>query len=125
VIRASDVQLLPAEKDAAASTSVQTLDEIIGKELKRSLPAGQAVASDLLQSPRLVHRGEDVTIKSFAAGVVITTGGKAVEEGGQGDVIPVELADQRERVFARVIDFRTVAIYAQTPKFAGAHAVSK
>jgi len=55
--------------------------------------------------------------------VTITTGGKALESGGRGDVIQVEIPGGREKLFAHVSDFRTVTVYAQTPKFAGAQAV--
>ena len=123
VVQAADVQLLPA-KEPRDLAAVAAIDDIIGRELTRSLPAGQPVPRENVQSPRLVQRGDDVTVQSLAAGIKITTNGKSLEAGGQGDVVEVELADSRERLFARIVALRTVAVYAAAPTFAGARTVN-
>ena len=125
VIQASDVQLQLATEAVANRASGVALEEIVGKELTRSLAAGQPVQPDVLQSPRLVQRGEVVKIQSIAAGVVVSMDGKAMEAGGKGDVIQVEMPDDRERIFARIVDRRTVAVYAQAPTFTGAQTQAK
>lgn len=123
VVEAADVELLPAIVPGGPA-AVAKLEDIVGQELKRSLPAGKPVQAENVQTPRLVQRGDEVTVRCLAAGVTITTSGKALDAGGQGDVVEVEMSDSRERLFARIVNFRTVAVYAGTPTFPGARTVS-
>ena len=58
----------------------------------------------------LVDRGAVVTVQARAAGVRITTSGKALDAGVAGDTISVELADNKQRVLAQVIGPQVVEV---------------
>jgi flagella basal body P-ring formation protein FlgA len=62
--------------------------------------------------PRLVERGAIVSVHARAAGVRISTSGKAIEAGSTGDFVRVELADSKERVVARVVGPQEVEVAA-------------
>jgi hypothetical protein len=62
--------------------------------------------------PPLVKRGESVTVHSRAAGVRITTSGKALSDGALGAEINVEMADKRTKLMARVAGPQTVEVNA-------------
>lgn len=62
--------------------------------------------------PRLVDRGTSVTVYARAAGVRVTTSGKALANGAAGDTVTVELDDSRERVLGRVVAPHTVEVLA-------------
>lgn len=75
-----------------------------------SEPAKPAVAA-----PRLIDRGAQVSVHSNRPGVRIVSSGKALSAGAEGETIPVELADSRERVFARIVGPRIVEILSAYP----------
>jgi Chaperone for flagella basal body P-ring formation len=58
----------------------------------------------------LVDRGATVTVQARAAGVRITTSGKALDAGAAGDTINVELADTKQRVLAHVTGQQAVEV---------------
>ena len=67
-------------------------------------------------SPPVVEKGAIVTVSARAAGVKITTSGKALDDGSTGESIGVELADSKQRVLARVSGPQTVEMTAEGAK---------
>lgn len=110
ILRRADLDLVPAAKVDGNSAAPLAIEDLIGKEVLRPLPAGQQIFKDVVQSPRLVRRNDKVTIKAVAAGVVITTSGKSLDEGGQGDNILVEELATKEKLVARVTGYQVVEI---------------
>lgn len=60
-----------------------------GREAVRDLSAGNVVRAGDVVTPRLVRRGEPVTISLRGAGLVIGTTGRALGSGGMGDLVRV------------------------------------
>jgi flagella basal body P-ring formation protein FlgA len=112
MLKPSDIELRTVAATAPVGQEQPKLEELVGKELKRGLSAGQPIAAELLQTPRLVHRGDLVTVRSIAPGIVVTARGRATEEGGRGDLVTIELTDSREKILARVSDRQAVEVYA-------------
>lgn len=54
------------------------------------------------RSPPIIEKGSIVTVNARAAGVKITTSGKALDDGATGETIGIELADGKQRILARV-----------------------
>jgi len=63
------------------------------------------------QAP-LIDKGTGVTVHAIAAGVKVTTSGKALEPGAAGATIAVELADSKQRVQGRIVGPQTVEVAA-------------
>jgi len=63
-----------------------------GRESVRNLSAGAVVRASDLVTPRLVRRGEPVTIEVRTGGLVISTQGRALASGGAGDLVRVVAA---------------------------------
>ena len=82
--------------------------------LETEIPARRPkpAAAESVVLPPLVKRGESVTVHSRAAGVRITTSGKALSDGLLGAEIQIELADKRNKILARVAGPQTVEINA-------------
>lgn len=66
-----------------------------GLEAGRNLAVGTIVRSGDLVRPRLVRRGEPVTISWRQAGLTITTSGRALGSGGTGDLVRVVASTNR------------------------------
>ena len=82
--------------------------EVAAKRQKPATPAP-------VEPPLLVKKGESVTVHSRAAGVRISTSGKALSDGVLGAEISIELADKRTKIVARVAGPQTVEINASRP----------
>ena len=119
-LQEGDVELAPAPLASQAQQVVFSLDEVVGQELIKSIATGQPVETRDVQPPRLVKRNDVVTVYSLAAGVRVRMLGKALEDGGLGDVITVQDLQTRQplRSRARVAGFQTVEIYGLGPRVA-------
>jgi len=54
------------------------------------------------REPPVIEQGAVVTVCAGAAGIKVTTSGKALDDGAMGETISVELTDGKQRVLARV-----------------------
>lgn len=77
---------------------ITELDDIIGKEAKRSLAAGSELRFSDLKAPIIVERGQTVSIVSGGAGLRVSMQGKALASGGAGDRILVANQKTGKRV---------------------------
>jgi flagella basal body P-ring formation protein FlgA len=86
------------------------IDDLIGKELKRSMSTNQVIRTSEAGTQTLVQAGDAVKIVVQTAGIVVETHGRALGSGGQDELIPVEEADFKGRLTARVIGPREVQV---------------
>jgi flagella basal body P-ring formation protein FlgA len=88
----------------------------IGMQLRRPMRAGQALKVADLAKPDLVQRDQSVTLIYQTAGLYLTTRGKAVDNGTEGDVVSV-LNLQSKRTVSGVVTGRgQVTIQVATPQ---------
>lgn len=64
-------------------------DAADGMEASRRLRAGAIVRASDVMTPRLVRRGEPVTIHVRSGGLTISTAGRALANGAMGDLVRV------------------------------------
>ena len=125
VVKESDVHLIEAEDDRFAGKAFADAQDVIGKEVIRSISVGRPIEQGQVQPLRLVKRGDTVTVKAKAAGVSVTTTAKAMEDGAANDVISVEPTSAKDRILARVTGDKYVEVYAAGPQYpTGANAHS-
>ena len=113
VVRAADVELEPASGQVQAA--IYRMDEVLGKETTRTVATGQVLDSGFIRSPILVQRGEVVRVIAKAAGVRVKSNGRAMNDGGQGDLVEVQTLEGKQRYTARVVNSAEVEVYAQGP----------
>jgi len=85
-------------------------EEVIGMRVKRTLHGNTVLRKDLVELPPLVNRGDMVMIIAEAGALRITARGEVKSRGCKGERISVVNLDSRKRVFARVLDSRTVRV---------------
>ena len=73
----------------AAARGVLSAEDAAGMEAARNLSAGMTVRRSDLMKPQLVRRGEPVTIRIVSGSLVITASGRALNGGGQGEMVRV------------------------------------
>lgn len=63
--------------------------QILGKEATRRLAAGTLVRASDVAEPRLVRRGEPVTLSIRSGSLLIRAQGRALNDGRKGDLVRV------------------------------------
>ena len=77
------------KSDVGADAAVETPDPVVGLAARQALPAGRIVRQADFIKPDLVKRDEPVTLVFEAPGLTLTTRGKALDTGAEGDVVNV------------------------------------
>jgi flagella basal body P-ring formation protein FlgA len=81
---------------------VGVADKAVGQSARRSLPAGTALAPSDLAAPRLVRRGQPVTLVSRVGRLSVRADGQALADGAAGDYIAVQNVNTRRQVRGRI-----------------------
>lgn len=103
VITAADVDLQRTEKRRASRAAVTDIDAVVGMAAKRALRPGDAIIAADLEPPRLVGRGDLVTIVYERPGLSLSARGRALGDGTLGDIVTV-LNEQSRRTVEGVVD---------------------
>ncbi|MFH1268765.1 MAG: flagellar basal body P-ring formation chaperone FlgA, partial [Planctomycetota bacterium] len=73
VIQPGDVTLQRNAQAAGQEEGFQSLDELVGKETTRAIPAGKVVERGFVRSPLMVRRGQVVTVHARRSGILVRT----------------------------------------------------
>jgi flagella basal body P-ring formation protein FlgA len=110
---------IPQRGSADPSDYFTDVDQLVGKQMRRSVATGQPIESQFVGDAIVVTRGELVEVESISGDVVVTTSGRASESGAVGDLIGIELLPSRKRINASVtapMKVRVSAVAARTLK---------
>lgn len=109
VITPADVELRP-RNSATQTAFYENIDEVVGREAAQTIAPNQPLTAKLLRNPTMVQRGDVVDVIVHAGGVKVATKARAKAEGGQGDLIQIELLHNKQAMVARVSGLQTVEI---------------
>jgi flagella basal body P-ring formation protein FlgA len=115
-ISADDVELSEVNPLSLSTTVILDVNDAIGKEAKRVIPAGQTLQTNLLQRPLIVKRGEMITVFSVAAGVQIKATAKSLADAALGDTILLEATETKKQFQGRVTAPQEAMVFVDTPK---------
>ncbi len=110
VIGADDIDWQEVRAEQTGSDIAATDAQVIGMTPRRGVPVNQPVRLRDLQSPRLVDKGALVTITLASANLSLSAQGKALQDGGRGDVIRVVNTQSNRIVEATVAGPNLVAV---------------
>ena len=114
ILKASDI-VVERRPKAEVGGDPAVRDGAIGMQLRHAMRAGQPLRVADLAKPDLVQRDQDVTLIYQTAGIYLTTRGKALDNGTDGDVVSV-LNPQSKRTVTGVVTGRgQVSIQIATP----------
>jgi flagella basal body P-ring formation protein FlgA len=102
VISAADVTLTSGQPANAAGEPFASVEEVVGLQATRLIPADKVVDRDAVRAPVLVHRGEVVTVYSRRPGIQVKVIARARDEGSLGQLVAVENLAERKSFLARV-----------------------
>jgi len=72
--------------------------DLLGREVSRTIYAGQPIAAKDTRAPRLVKRNQLVTLKYVKGPLEITLTGRALGEAGVNESVPVLNLESRQTV---------------------------
>lgn len=68
---------------------INSFKNSVGMKLKRPIAAGVAITPKMVEKPKVILRGQRVTILAKGGGIMVRTSGKALANGAVGDRIGV------------------------------------
>ncbi len=89
VIGAHDIDWLTVPEERVTADTIMDPSELIGRELRRDSLDDQPIHSRDIMPPRFVTRGTLVTLKIETPFMLITSQGKALQDGVEGDTVRV------------------------------------
>lgn len=110
---------IPQRGTTEPSDYFTDMEELVGKQMRRSVATGQPIESPFVGDAVVVTRGEMVEVESVSGDVIVKTSGRASESGAVGDLIGIELLPSRKRINASVtapMKVRVSAVAARTMK---------
>ncbi len=102
-LRPADLRLQRKDLSKLAYGYLTQVQSATGKVLKRSYVNGAVVQPDQLQAPKLVKRGQQVTLHAEAGGIEVRMAGTALSDGAAGDRIQVRNSRSNRVVEGEVV----------------------
>jgi len=102
IVGPGDIDL--QEQDLARLTTGYFEDpsEVLGRSIRWGIRAGIAVAPNMIESPRVIRRGERVAILAEGARVEVRMEGEALADGSEGEIIRVRNLSSKRIIEAEV-----------------------
>ncbi len=97
VIRAGD-RVTIANTVTDRGNTIASDEPLLGREVRRTIYAGQPITLDNTRPARLVTRNQIVTVKYFSAGLEISTTARAMGEAALNEPITVLNLQSRQQV---------------------------
>ena len=106
ILNSDDIHI----KVQAGESREEVMSAYVGKELKRSIAKGYKLAPGYVGNPVVVRRNSRVSMIYRAGGLEISAWGRALDEGGAGDIISIMNLDSRKRVQGRILESGSVEV---------------
>lgn len=103
IISADDLSITEMPEERIQRDIVTELSQLVGTEVRQDLAEGEVVRSRDIMSPRFVMRGNLVTLKIQTPFMQITAQGKAMQNGGKGEIVRVTNT-QSNRVVEGIVE---------------------
>jgi len=116
IVRAADLTVERRPKAEISGDIAASATEAVGHAARQPLRLGQPIRRADLMRPELVKRDDNVTLVYQVPGIMLTTRGKALEAGGQGDLVGVLNLQTKRTIQAVVTGPGRVEIMAPTPQ---------
>lgn len=98
-LSAADIRAVESDVSASGYGYFQHLDQISGMIARRPLPAGAMLNPTMVKAPRLIRRGDRVTLINSAGPIRVEMAAEAISDGAKGERIRVRALNS-----GRVID---------------------
>jgi flagella basal body P-ring formation protein FlgA len=101
-IQERDLRFMRIRESRLGRNIVSDAGELIGMAPRRPIQAGQPIRASDLKEPETVRKGSLVTMALVSGRLRLTTTGRALRSGAEGDIIPVLNVQSHKTVQAAV-----------------------
>ena len=115
ILKSADVVVERRPRSEVGSDAAAR-EQAVGMQMRRPVRAGQPLRTTDLAKPDLVQRDQAVTVIFQTAGLYLTTRGKALDNGTEGDVVSVLNIQSKRTVTGTVTGRGQVTIQVATPQ---------
>lgn len=112
IVTRDDIAVNRVAQDGRRRIDPANIDDLIGKEIKRTVRAGQNITANDVQTQVMVAKGKVVTLNFSKGNIMLSAKGKALENGGLGDSVRVMNLQSKSVVQGTVTGPETVLIPA-------------
>lgn len=110
VIEASDLTTIRLPMERAGAAFIASEDALIGQSPRRQMPAGRLILVGSIGAPIVVRRNRVVTLVYEDGALILAARGRALQEGGVGDLVRVMNVSSRTVVSGTVTGDGTVSV---------------
>lgn len=105
IIKADMLELapLPQRDGEDPAKFYADMEQLIGKQLKRSISTGLPISSAYVGAPMVIGRNEMVEVESVSGGVTVRTMARSLGSGAVGDLIDIETVPSKHRMLATIM----------------------
>lgn len=111
LIRVEDMVIEKREISRMPRNVVLNMNDIADKTAKTDMRPGMVVTGNMLDSVKLVKRGEPVTILAGSASLMVTAVGQAKEDGSKDSFVKVLNPASKKVIIGKVVDKSTVTVF--------------
>ena len=90
LVSAADVGIEKRRIEGLGAAYLESLAELQGRALRRTLPAGTTLMVEMFEPDAVVHRGQEVTLLAGSAGIEVRALGRALQDAASGARLKVE-----------------------------------
>lgn len=116
IVKASDLTVEHRQKNEMPVDGAGLGDSAVGLAARQALRAGQVLRRGDLMKPELVKRDDMVTLIYASPGIILTTRGKALEAGAEGDLVSAVNVQSKRTVQGIVTGAGQITLVATTPR---------
>jgi flagella basal body P-ring formation protein FlgA len=114
IVKDADLAVERRPKAKVGSDALGSAHDAIGFAVRAGIRAGAPLRRADLMKPQMVHRDDSVTLVYEVPGILLTTRGKALEAGAEGDVINILNVQSKRTVQGTVTGPNRVSILVST-----------
>lgn len=105
IIKAEMLELAPLPQRAGEDPAsfYADMEQLIGKQLKRSISTGLPISSAYVGDPTIIGRNEMVEVESVSGGVTVRTMARSLGSGAVGELIDIETVPTKHRMLATIL----------------------
>ncbi len=112
IIGKYDIEYKEVPKRLIQDETILKAENLEGMTPRRVILSGEPVRTSEIEAPRMISRGENITMVFNSGALTLTAKGKALQDGAKGDVIQVVNAASKRTIDATVSGSGEVVVAA-------------
>ena len=110
IIGARDIDWIDVPHNRIANGTILDEKDLINMTPRRTVQSGKPIISNEMESPKMVDRGDSITIVFETGIMTLTTKGKSLQAGAIGETVRVSNTDSNKNLSGIVSAYREVTI---------------